>query len=350
MDLARLKQEQDQIADENSRYIERLTDYKTGLNWETGWARQGKPPPRDEHLLKDQIKDLRRQWALTLFDTAQSMSETKAKLMMNEEENELLLDRMGHLVVMNQYLEREGVDAENSSTAQLAQVANRLYDDLAKASYREAKLNQMLRIFRDVQMSRQRGDVIPQLTGPRPVLRHERSGRREARQRSQMAREMGRANAALQAYVPSQQLASQTPVPVEVSPHPSPLCVSQRRTHAYEQPPSVAVLTPQQPTPEQDQRVRVINFIKHEIQPLYDTEQITKKRFIDIVARTSTAFLESRPMLPQLSVEDQQWLQRKIQEVITLQDEARSRRRAARESRVARDRTPYSLPRATTMA
>ena len=83
-----------------------------------------------------------------------------------------------------------------------------------------------------------------------------------------------------------------------------------------------------QPTADHAHKLRVVNFIKSEIQPLYDTEQITKRRFIAIVSRVSSSFLESHPVAPALTQENKAWLSRKIQEVISLQDEAMSRRRA----------------------
>ena len=86
----------------------------------------------------------------------------------------------------------------------------------------------------------------------------------------------------------------------------------------------------QEPTADHAHKLRVVNFIKAEIQPLYDTRQIPRRRFIDIVSRVSSAFLESHPVTPALVEGDKVWLQSKIQEVIDLQDAARSRRKADR--------------------
>ena len=74
-------------------------------------------------------------------------------------------------------------------------------------------------------------------------------------------------------------------------------------------------------------RGMVVSFIKKEIQPLYDTNQITKKRFIDIVSRVSTWYLDTHPPAPELSEANVKELVRKIQETITWQDEERLRRR-----------------------
>eukprot|EP01065_Artemidia_motanka_P029826 TRINITY_DN35898_c0_g1_i1.p1 TRINITY_DN35898_c0_g1~~TRINITY_DN35898_c0_g1_i1.p1 ORF type:complete len:810 (+),score=365.46 TRINITY_DN35898_c0_g1_i1:58-2487(+) len=320
-DLMRVKSEQEYAAIECTKLIDTLSDLKTSVALGDG---QPRPVTKSEGQLKEDYKALTKQWGAMLHETAQSISETKAKTMMNIEENELLLDRMGHIVVTGQTLEREGADIEHSTTAQLAQVANRLYDDLARASFRESKMNQLLRTFREVQQRRAEGEVISQITGPRPQPRHERRSRREAKQRAWLAKEMAKANVVIQG--------------AQVSPSPAPRAdpAAVRQASAspgrgmYDRQTSAA---PHEQTPEQQHRLRVINFIKSEIQPLYDSEQITKKRFIDIVARTSSAYLEIHPPSSALTPENQQWLQRKIQEVITLQDEARSRRRAQKELR-----------------
>eukprot|EP00756_Hemistasia_phaeocysticola_P044919 Hpha_TRINITY_DN1869_c0_g1::TRINITY_DN1869_c0_g1_i1::g.170658::m.170658 len=322
-DLQRVKAEQENAAEQCTRLIDRLTELKTAVVLSKGGA--GGALNKGESYLKDDIRQMTKQWGLMLYETAHGVSETKAKTMMNVEENELLLDRMGHIVVTGTVLEREGVDAETSTTAQLAQVANRLYDDLARASFREAKLNQLIRVFRDVQQRREAGEQVPRVTGNRPQPRTERRGRREARQRSWMAKELARANVAIQGV----------PAPGATPPLP-PQSASQPRRGASSSPglyDRAPAASGGEATPEQEHRMRVINFIKGEIQPLYDAEQITKKRFIDIVARASSVFLETHPVAPILTAENQLWLQRKIQEVITLQDEARSRRRAQREHR-----------------
>jgi hypothetical protein len=71
----------------------------------------------------------------------------------------------------------------------------------------------------------------------------------------------------------------------------------------------------------------VIDFIKKEIQPLYDTSQITKKRFIDIVARVSAWFLNSHRPTSELSEVHVSELVRRIQQVISWQDSERQRKR-----------------------
>ena len=74
-------------------------------------------------------------------------------------------------------------------------------------------------------------------------------------------------------------------------------------------------------------REKTIRFIKDELQPLYDTNQITKKRFVDVVARVSSWFLATHRPTQDLSESNIQELVRRIQEVLLWQDDERSRAR-----------------------
>eukprot|EP01059_Diplonema_ambulator_P034008 TRINITY_DN7420_c0_g1_i1.p1 TRINITY_DN7420_c0_g1~~TRINITY_DN7420_c0_g1_i1.p1 ORF type:complete len:792 (+),score=301.44 TRINITY_DN7420_c0_g1_i1:45-2378(+) len=277
-----------------------LANLKTGMQ-----AGVSGSAPYSVSQYKEMIEERSRQWAAIVFDTSRQVSDTKARILVNEEENEMLLDGMGHIVITGRVLEKEGLDIENSTNAELAATANRMYDDLASASYRESKLNQLIRIFKDVEERRARGEQVPKLTGKKHLTRGERRSKRSVKENSWLAKEIAKQNISLQSAFP---------------------LTDERQTGPYQN--LSPARDPQAPSFEQEHKLRVINFIKSEIQPLYDTEQITKKRFIDIVARASTAFLETHPATPALTPEDQQWLARKIQEVITLQDEVRSRRRA----------------------
>eukprot|EP01063_Lacrimia_lanifica_P022525 TRINITY_DN3007_c0_g3_i1.p1 TRINITY_DN3007_c0_g3~~TRINITY_DN3007_c0_g3_i1.p1 ORF type:complete len:770 (+),score=357.52 TRINITY_DN3007_c0_g3_i1:72-2381(+) len=260
-------------------------------------------PRHSASQYEEMVAKGQRQWASMVFDTAREVADTKAQILVNEEENEVLLDAMGHLVVLGEIMRNEGVDVENGTTPQLAATANRMYDDLAAASYRETKLNQLLRIFLDIEERRAAGEPVPKLTGKRHLSRAERRTKRSIKENSWLAKEIARQNVTLQkAFPPEQRDAAPGSPPND---------------------PSAGGATL-----EQDHKLRVVNFIKSEIQPLYNTDQITKKRFVDIVARASTAYLETYPPSSYLAAEDKQWLSRKIQEVITLQDEERSRRRA----------------------
>ncbi|KAJ9469170.1 hypothetical protein DIPPA_11615 [Diplonema papillatum] len=310
IETEKLKKQIDQQLKSIRNLIEELSNLKT--------TKQGSfvQPQYSVPQLQEMIDERYRQWSAMLFDISRESSNTKAQILVNEEENETLLDEMGHIVVLGHILDAEGLDIETSSTSQLAGAANRLYDDLAAASYRQAKLNQLIRIFRDIQDRRSRGDQVPRLTARRLLSRAARRSKRTVHENTWLAKEIAKQNVSLQSAFPLS--ASQKP------PSPSHLTASPRPDAT----PQSALSDPNYQTLEQAHKLRVITFIKSEIQPLYNTEQITKKRFIDIVARVSAAYLESHPISPALTMDDHQWLSKKIQEVITLQDDARSRKRA----------------------
>eukprot|EP01061_Rhynchopus_euleeides_P038700 TRINITY_DN66389_c0_g1_i1.p1 TRINITY_DN66389_c0_g1~~TRINITY_DN66389_c0_g1_i1.p1 ORF type:complete len:779 (+),score=384.52 TRINITY_DN66389_c0_g1_i1:63-2399(+) len=286
--------------------IEEMTNLKTGMQAGISQARNLYSPQQYD----DMIVEKNTQWSTIVYDTARQVANTKAQILVNEEENEMILDAMGHIVVTGRLLDKEGIDIETSPTPQLAATANRMYDDLAAAAHRETKLRQLFSIFKDIEERRGRNEPIPQLTGKRHLSRAERRSRRMIRENTWLAKEIAKQNVSLQSAFP----------------------VTDDQKAALDHDRSPAQSGADHPTVDHAHKLRVVNFIKSEIQPLYDTEQITKRRFIAIVARVSSAFLESHPVAPALTQENKAWLSRKIQEVISLQDEAMSRRRADQSS------------------
>ncbi|RNF09154.1 uncharacterized protein Tco025E_07037 [Trypanosoma conorhini] len=78
------------------------------------------------------------------------------------------------------------------------------------------------------------------------------------------------------------------------------------------------------------QRRMVLQFIKNEIQPLYDSNQISRVRFVDVVERVSRWFFATHPApQPVLAANEKQSICQQIQATLTWQDEQRLRRRGA---------------------
>eukprot|EP00658_Telonema_sp_P-2_P030856 TRINITY_DN23228_c0_g2_i1.p1 TRINITY_DN23228_c0_g2~~TRINITY_DN23228_c0_g2_i1.p1 ORF type:complete len:119 (+),score=23.73 TRINITY_DN23228_c0_g2_i1:97-453(+) len=82
-------------------------------------------------------------------------------------------------------------------------------------------------------------------------------------------------------------------------------------------------------------RMMVIQFIKNEIQPLYDSNQITKRRFVDVVSRVSSWFVGNHRASKELNESDVVALTRKIQETLSWQDQERLKQRSASRSTTA---------------
>ncbi|EKF26520.1 hypothetical protein MOQ_009779 [Trypanosoma cruzi marinkellei] len=77
-------------------------------------------------------------------------------------------------------------------------------------------------------------------------------------------------------------------------------------------------------------RKMVLQFIKNEIQPLYDSNQISRVRFMDVVERVSRWFLTTHPLpQPILAENERQEICQHIQATLTWQDEQQLKRRGA---------------------
>ncbi|KAF8287498.1 hypothetical protein TcBrA4_0019520 [Trypanosoma cruzi] len=77
-------------------------------------------------------------------------------------------------------------------------------------------------------------------------------------------------------------------------------------------------------------RKMVLQFIKKEIQPLYDSNQISRVRFMDVVERVSRWFLTTHPLpQPVLAENERQAICQQIQATLTWQDEQQIKRRGA---------------------
>ncbi|EAN88609.1 hypothetical protein Tc00.1047053511407.30 [Trypanosoma cruzi] len=83
-------------------------------------------------------------------------------------------------------------------------------------------------------------------------------------------------------------------------------------------------------SPAAAHRKMVLQFIKNEIQPLYDSNQISRVRFMDVVERVSRWFLTTHPLpQPVLAENEQQAICQQIQATLTWQDEQQIKRRGA---------------------
>ncbi|RNE96604.1 hypothetical protein TraAM80_09707 [Trypanosoma rangeli] len=83
-------------------------------------------------------------------------------------------------------------------------------------------------------------------------------------------------------------------------------------------------------SPAAVQRRMVLQFIKNELQPLYDSCQISRVRFMGVVERVSRWFLTTHPVpQPVLAENEQRAICQQIQEALTWQDGHRPQRRSA---------------------
>eukprot|EP00759_Apiculatamorpha_spiralis_P052870 PhF_6_TR6041/c1_g1_i1/m.8729 len=260
-----------------------------------------------------------------------------------------MLSQLGTFVTLSEDLAALGMDAESSPTPALEQVHAKLYNELTMRSYREARLNQAIRMLQERHNAAQRGEGIQPLTRNKRITAQEKKERREARERSRLARQLAieqiRPKKGPDPTLPTtSMLGGTTPnkIPATTSTAPG-LPPAPPAALSFPHPvPS----TPPQPPPEtqsamaQEHRLRVINFIKKEIQPLYDTNQISKKRFVEIVERVSNIFLQSHPAASSLSDTDKRELVMKIQEVISWQDESKNQYREDRAKIQSIGRTP----------
>ena len=193
--LRRAIEQQVQILKEG---IQEMTDLKTGMQAGITQTRGHYTP----QLYDEKIVEKNTLWSTIVYDTARSVANTKAQILVNEEESEVILDSMGHVVITGRLLDKEGIDVETSPTPQLAATANRMYDDLAAAAHRETKLRQLTDIFQDIETRRANGEPIPQLTGKRHLSRAERRSRRVIRENTWLAKEIAKQNVSLQSAFP----------------------------------------------------------------------------------------------------------------------------------------------------
>jgi hypothetical protein len=232
-------------------------------------------------------------------DAADQVAAMASRIDNNLRENALTLKQMGWFAILQEDVQAEGVDIAETAVEDLMRQREALYSELTQRSYREGKYTQCIRLLRDRLGRRQRGEAIEPLTLVRRVPLSERRARQEVFDRSKQAKE------AAKDHLKRHQLQHLTERSVAVQ---DPLTAEGRSANAA----SLSAF-----------RALVISHIKKEIQPLYDNNLISKARFVDVVHRVSTWYLENHHPVVELSQHNMTGLNRKIQEILTWQDEQR---------------------------
>lgn len=232
-------------------------------------------------------------------DAADQIAAMASRIDNNLRENALTLKQMGWFAVLQEDVQPEGVDIAETPVEDLVRQREALYSDLTQRSYREGKYTQCIRLLRDRLSRRQRGETMNPLTLVRRVPLSERRARQEVFDRSKHAKE------AAKDHLKRHQIQHATERTVAVQ---DASTSEGRAANAA----SISAF-----------RTIVISHIKKEIQPLYDNNMISKARFVDVVHRVSSWYVENHHPVVELSQHNMTALNRKIQEVLTWQDEQR---------------------------
>lgn len=251
--------------------------------------------------LQTQIDSAQKEAERLEKDAADQVAAVASRIDNNLRENELTLRRMGWFAVLQEDVQTEGVDIAETPLAELQRLRDTLYSELTQRSYREGKYSQCIRMLRNRLAQRQRGENIQPLTLKRRVPLAERRARTEVFEASKNAKETAREH--LRKYNVQSQLAQNRAVALQ-----DPTTAEGRSANAA----AIAAY-----------RALVIAHIKKEIQTLYDNNQISKARFVDVVHRVSTWYLENHIPTVELSQHNMTTINRKIQEVLTWQDQQR---------------------------
>lgn len=274
------------------------------------------------------------------WEAATGVAQVSSRIELNARETDRVLSQMAKLVVMQESLAAEGVDIANVPTVELERVRDRMYSAVSQRMYRESKYLHTIRTLRERLQQRARGDKgIKPLTRNTHISLEERRVKRASNAKSRSVgdasiahlrrfRDIGMAGMTEGAATPASQtrdgsmagggsttggLASGSDFGTPGSAAGGAAAASSQ----YSSHPDFKIF-----------REKTIKFIKEELQPLYDTNQITKKRFVDVVARVSTWFLGTHRPSQDLSESNVQELVRRIQEVLLWQDDERARARA----------------------
>lgn len=243
-------------------------------------------------------------------DAADQVAAIASRIDSNMRENDLTLRQMGWLATLQEDVQSEGVDIGETSTEVLQQLRDTLYSELTQRSYREGKYTQAIRCLRERLTRRQRGESVQPLTLVRRMPLSERRARAEVFERSRQMKETARDH--LRQHNVQTQLA-------------------QTRVVALQDPSTAEGKLANSQIMAQF-RSMIISYIKKEIQPLYDSNQISKARFVDVVHRVSTWYIENHIPTIELSQQNMTVINRKIQEVLTWQDEQRLQMRPSTSS------------------
>ena len=249
-----------------SSNAETLADYEAALE------ESGKGGTKLSALqLQTQITQLLKEWSRVEWEASSTVAEVAARVDMNARENERSLRVMGQLVVLQEDSGTAGADIVNTDTDSLRKIVEDLYDELAQRSYREAKYTQTIRLLRERLQRRARGERVDPITRNRRITLKDRRERRETLEQSRIAREI-----VLQHVRRHNENAQEAATGGGRS---DSRAFSASTSDVGSS--AIGVASANQGTPEYAAfRSLTVNFIKKEIQPLYDTNQITKKRFI----------------------------------------------------------------------
>lgn len=265
------------------------------------------------------------------WEAATGVAQVSSRIELNSRETSRVLNQMAKLVITQESLAEEGVDIANVPTVELERIRDKMYSAVTARMYRESKYMHTIRTMRERLQARARGDKnIKPLTRNSHISLEERRIKRATNMKSRAIgdaslqhlkkyRDVGSAGLMLgEGGTPS--AASGTPGSMPGSAtaqsEPGSAASGQHQVSQYASHPDFKVF-----------REKTIRFIKDELQPLYDTNQITKKRFVDVVARVSSWFLATHRPTQDLSESNIQELVRRIQEVLLWQDDERSRAR-----------------------
>jgi hypothetical protein len=283
--------------------------------------------------LQTQIDQLVKEWSRVEWEAASSVAQVAARVDHTRRENDRVLRQIGRYVIVQEDISEEGVDLVKSTNAELVQIQESLYAESSMRAYREAKYTQSTKLLRDRLQLRARGDrsIMP-LTASKHVSLRDRRARREAANRSRQARDLALQHVRNFSLTTGEPGVNVTPMGAPRSGHIRDYfgmgtdASSMRSPSSFTGGGSVSIGGAGSERAALDHpefRRLVIDFIKKEIQPLYDSSQITKKRFVDVVARVSTWFLDTHRPTTDLSEQNLNELTKAIQEVLTWQDEQR---------------------------
>lgn len=269
---------------DRSRDISRLAGEVTNF-----WAGDGRVEAAQltAPQLQTVVDSLIKEWSRVEWETSSEVAEQATKADSNNRQSERVLNQLGKYVVLQEDIAPAGVDVIANSTESLREARNTLYNDASQVTFREANYTQCIRMFRERLEAARAGQGVTPLTAYRP--------------------DPSKTAAAVSSAIPTSSMSVGGTISMDRGASTGVLGSGNAEISTW--------------------RAMVIAFVKKEIQPLYDTSQITRKRFMDVVARCATWFIETRRPSGSLSAQDQTDLVQKIQEVITWQDEQRLKAR-----------------------
>ena len=309
-----------------------LTNYIGGAESKAKGVHDAKlTPPQLLNYLDQQTSEYRRQE----YDAATSKAQVLSRVHLNTRENDRILRQLGELMVLQEDVRAEGVDITNSTHEDLQFIQDNLYNEVSQRGYQEEKYKQTLHLLHTRLEKKDQGVPVLPLTRNRRLALAERRAKTDAMKRARKeglaAVEHLRSGRYLDGANENSLIADRRGASsiLDASAGRGNLSFgsSENNTSALNKSGGGG----QQPQPDAF-RSMVIQFIKNEIQPLYDSNQITKRRFVDVVSRVSSWFVGSHRPSKELNESDVAALTRKIQETLTWQDQERLKQRSVSRS------------------